>query len=124
MLLQLSRHNTMKLIISTRVVRYFFGRLLQNWLCLFFLCEQQHKHDPCFHFHRVNWVVAPILSHHSTSVCIFVLSLEHLNTPHLLLTSTFDECHQCYYNRALFRSCSLSRRWPAHIPFVKGLGER
>ena len=68
----------------------FRGRSLQNWLCLFFLYEQQRIHDPYFLlFYRTKQVAAVFLSHHSPTLCFLALFPEYLNIPRLL-NSTFD----------------------------------
>ena len=86
----------------------FWECLLQYWLYLFFLYEQQHKHDLCFLlFYRTKQVAALFLSHHSPTL--------------RWLTLTFDWSHLRHHTRTLFRSRSVSHRWPAQIPFAKWL---
>ena len=68
----------------------FWEYLLQNWLRLFFLFEQQRIHNPfLLHFYRTKQVTAVFLSHHSPTLYFLVLSPEYLNIPRSL-TMTFD----------------------------------
>ena len=68
----------------------FWECLLQNWLRLFFLYEQQRIRNLfLLLFYRTKQVAAVFLSHHLPTLCFLVLFPEYLNIPRSL-TMTYD----------------------------------
>ena len=68
----------------------FWECLLQNWLRLFFLYEQQRIRNVfLLLFYRTKQVAAVFLSHHLPTLCFLVLFPEYLNIPRSL-TMTYD----------------------------------